>query len=189
MHCPPHLKAHFDQFQPFFKRCSVSRGMLDDTRYMKKFVKKTNSVKNPVPCLLLSYFTKKALMLTAQVQWYLEHGMIIDKIHTVYTFKPEKCFDPFVSDIADARRAGDLDPTKKVISDLSKYLGNASIGKSLLQRTNHKNVHYCDDSKACKLVNDPFFHEIDQIAEGCHEVSMTKKKVLHRRFKQQRIGM
>ncbi len=105
--------------------------------------------------------------------------VVIDKIHTFYSFKPEICFTKFVNKIVEARRFGDANSEGKILSELSKLLGNASIGKSLLQKERHKNVVIADDKKSSHLANNIRFDELEEIAENVYEVSMRKTKVRH----------
>ena len=45
-----------------------------------------------------------------------------------------KCFQEFVSDVTEARRAGDRDPDLSIIADLSKLIGNSAYGSTILNK-------------------------------------------------------
>ena len=179
MHCPDDLKEKKSEFQPFFKKVSVSRTEHDIGPHMKAFADQNNLLRQPVKCLLLSYYTTKALLLTPLISWYQKHGMILTDIHTFYSFKPAKCFEKFVNKIVAARRAGDVDESKKIISEMSKCIGNASIGRSLLQKERHRNVHIVNDASATRLVNNIRFEDLQEISENVFEVTTRKKRVTH----------
>ncbi len=177
MHLPKELHHKFRDFQPFYKNTEVT---IDDVgEHMKSFASDNDLLKRPVKCLLLSYFTKKSMLLTPLIQWYLDHGCVIDKIHTFYSFKPEVCFTDFVNKIVQARRYGDSNTEGKIISEFSKLLGNSSIGKSLLQKEKHKNVVIANDKKSSLLINNIRFDELEEITENVYEMSMRKSKVRH----------
>ncbi len=177
MHCPDNLKEHFADFQPFYKNASVS--INDIGEHMREFCETNDLMKQPIKCLLLSYFTQKSMLLTPLVQWYLEKGMIVDKIHTFYSFKPGVCFTEFVDQVVTARRSGDRNPNQKVISELFKLLGNASIGRSLLQKDKHKNIIIGDDKKADKCINDSRYDACDELSKNVFEIAMRKRTTKH----------
>lgn len=41
----------------------------------------------------------------------------------------------------------------------------------------HRAVNYCDEVKADKLINDPFFRQLDPIVEGIYEIQSAKKRI------------
>ncbi len=177
MHCPEEKRKYFEDFQPFYKNAEV--GIDDIGPHMQEFALKNDLLKKPIKCLLLSYTTEKAMLLTPLIQWYLEKGCIVDEIHTFYSFKPSVCFTEFVDNITKARRDGDKFEHKKVISELSKYLGNASIGKSLLQKERHRRTYLADEKRAGILVNSPRFDALEEVYDDVYEISMRKKSIRH----------
>ena len=65
---------------------------------------------------------------------------------------------------------GDRDPAFKLIADTSKLIGNCVYGHTSMNKEKHKDVKFCDFEDAKRLVNDPFFREIDEIDEDYFEV-------------------
>ena len=177
MHTPQHLKEKFAEFQPFFKKCEVSRDFIGD--HMKKFAEANDLLKTPRKCLLLSYFIERSLLLTSLVSWYLRQGLVLTEIHTFYSFKPVKCFQTFVDTVTSARRAGDNDENKKILAEMFKCVGNSSVGKTLIQRERHKDVRIVDAECATKLINDAKFDSLDEISSQVFEVTSRKKYVKH----------
>ncbi len=177
MHCPDDRKDEFKDFQPFYKNVEVDIDNIGD--HMKQFAEDNGLMKRPVKCLLLSYFTKKSMLLTPFIKWYLDHGMVIDRIHTFYSFKPDIGFTQFVDKIVTNRRKGDVNPDQKILSELSKLLGNSSIGKALLQKEKHKNIHLADDKKASFLINNARYDEMNELDNEVYEVAMRKRSIRH----------
>ncbi len=177
MHCPDSLKSKFADFQPFYKNASVSIDDIGD--HMREFAKSNGLMKQPIKCLLLSYFTQKSMLLTPLVQWYLQQGMVIDRVHTLYSFKSDVCFTKFVNQVVTARRNGDKNPNQKIISEFFKLLGNSSIGKSLLVKDKNKNIIIGDDKKVDRCINDSRFDASDELDANVFEIAMRKKTTKH----------
>ena len=57
-------------------------------------------------------------------------------------------------------------------------MGNSSYGKTLTDKERHREVRFCEETKASRLINSPFFRQIDQIDENTlHEVQSCKKTI------------
>ena len=177
MHCPSHLKEAFADYPPFYKNTEIDITMIGD--HMADFARSRGLMKQPIKSLILSYHVEKTFLLTPLIQWYLQQNLVVDSIHSFYSFKPEKCFTKFVDTIVAARRAADIDPNKRILGELSKYVGNAAIGRSIMQKERHKTIHIANDAQASGFLNNPKFHEIEQIGDDCFEVFMNKKFVRH----------
>ena len=65
-----------------------------------------------------------------------------------------------------------------MLSELSKYRGNASIGKSLLQKEKHRNICLAND-RIGSLINSQDYNELEEIYTNVYEVSKRKQKVRH----------
>lgn len=118
---PEDLKNIFAEFQPIAKHAYLSRS--DIGEHMKSYCEKHNLLKKPTKTLLCSYFGKKMLFATPLLQWYLNHGLKITKIYQVIQYKPSACFESFGDEIMEARREGDKDTSKKILSDSAKLIG------------------------------------------------------------------
>ena len=118
---PDSLKGIFAEFQPIQKHAYLSRD--DIGEHMKKFAQENGLLKKPSKTLLNSYFAQKILLSTPLLQWYINHGLKVTKLYQVIQFKLSKCFHKFGEEVMLARREGDVDPSKKIISDSSKLIG------------------------------------------------------------------
>ena len=82
-------------------------------------------MKQPRRSLIGSMFGEKILLATPLLKWYLEHGLEVTRVYQVIEYTPNPCFKPFGDAVSDARRAGDADPSKVIITDTSKLTGNS----------------------------------------------------------------
>jgi len=67
----------------------------------------------------------KILLATPLLKWYLEHGLVVTKVYQVIEYTPEACFKPFGDAVSNARRAGDVDPSKSIIAETMKLVSNS----------------------------------------------------------------
>ena len=82
--------------------------------------------------LIGSMFATRQLFLTPLIIWYINHGLVITKVYQVIEFKPMKCFTRFTDRVTEDRRAGDRDPSLKIIGDTTKLVGNSLYGRVIM---------------------------------------------------------
>jgi len=115
------LKNAFAEFQPIPKHAYMQRK--DVGHHMAQFAVENGLLKSPQKTLLNSYFGHKMLFATPLLAWYLNHGLRVTKVYQVIQYNPTKCFEAFGMEVMQARREGDVDPSKKLMSDSSKLMG------------------------------------------------------------------
>ena len=105
---PDHLKDKFSEMTPIFKNVEVTDCDIGDfmTSYLTESGKKFANTRY----LIGSMFGKKILLITPLLKWYLEHGLVVTKIHQIVQFQPKRCFQRFANQVSDDRRAGTLTP-------------------------------------------------------------------------------
>ena len=175
IHVPDDLKPLFTEMPPIFKNIEIDRADIGD--FMRSFGEEHGIMNQPRRSLIGSMKGDKILLATPLVKYYLQKGLKITKIYQVVEFTPDPCFHAFGLAVSDARREGDADPSKAIIADTMKLVGNSSYGKSLTNKELHRNVKYCDDDRAPMLVNDPFFRQLDPINHDTYEVLLSKKSI------------
>lgn len=146
---PESLKEIYSEYQPIQKHANVSRNDIGD--HMRKFAEENGLLKKPTRSLLNSYFGKKILLATPLLQWYLNHGLVVTKLYQVIQYKPSKCFDQFGQAVMSARREGDCDPSKKIISDSCKLIGQSNVS-SINIYTKPITIELCYKSEVRLLV-------------------------------------
>ena len=177
IYTPQHLKPAFEEFQPIPKHAYLSR--LDIGKHMQNFAEKNNLLKRPTKTLLCSYFAQKILLATPLLQWYLKKGLIVSKIYQTVQFKPIACFTKFGEEVMTARREGDVDKSKKIVSDSCKLIGNSAYGKCLVNKEKHTSItyHNLEDPLVSAKINTKQFNHIDEIADNIVEIQCAKSKI------------
>ena len=65
---------------------------------------------------------------------------------------------------------GDVDPSKAIIAETSKLIGNSVYGHSIMRKDRHTNVQLTGLSKALKLVNNPLYTSLEEMDDETFEV-------------------
>ena len=125
IHVPEHLKPYFEEMPPIFKNTTVSHQDIGD--FMRGYLESQGQTFKDTRYLIGSMWAKNILLITPLLRWYLEHGLVVTKIHQVIEFSPKRCFEGFVEQISDDRRAGDRDPNLRVIAETSKLIGKSRL--------------------------------------------------------------
>ncbi|XP_071834987.1 uncharacterized protein [Apostichopus japonicus] len=160
---------------PIFKNIEVSIGDIGEE--MANFAESNGLLKHPRRTLIGSMSGKNILIATPLLRWYLEHGLVVTKIHQITQFIPKAVFKEFGEEVSDARREGDKDPSKSIISDTKKLMGNSAYGTTVTNKEKHLNVSICDENNVFQKVNDPFFRRLTQLTSNIYEVEQYVRKV------------
>jgi hypothetical protein len=117
------------------------------------------------------------MLATPLLQWYLNHGMVVNKIYQVVEFQQQRCFKNFVKEVSDARRMGDRDPNTAIIADTMKVIGNSGYGSLIMDKSKHRDINYIQgENETCLKINDPQFRKLDclDMEEQYYELEMAK---------------
>ena len=68
---------------------------------------------------------RQILLATPLLKFYLDHGLRVTKIYQVVEYRKMACFESFVQEVSDARRAGDASKDMAIIADTMKLIGNS----------------------------------------------------------------
>ena len=173
---PTHLMSKFHEMPPIFKNVNISRDNL--SQHMRCFAEENGMLKTPQRSLIGSMFGKKILLLTSLLQWYIKHGLEISKIYQIVQFKRSKCFLRFGEEVCDARREGDVDPSKKIIGETSKLSGNVIYGVTITNKEKFTNLKFTSSpKKASQYVNSNRFIGIEELADDVFEIQLAKTKI------------
>ena len=85
---------------------------------------------------------KKILLFHPLLDWYVEHGLVVTKVHSMIHSKKWKCFEKFGKFVSDERRKGDIDEDYKIIADEMKNIGNSAYGRTSMNKSKHANISY-----------------------------------------------
>ena len=147
------------------------------TPFMSSFYRTLNPQGKYKPCrkLLLTHFNREHYVVHyAILKFYLQQGMVIDKIHKIIKYRQKAWLKPYI-DFNSNKRATAQNNFEK---DYYKLKNNALFGKTM--EDVRKRIIYkliTDTDKLTKLISSPFFHERDIITEDIVGVHMLKSKV------------
>ena len=174
---PFELKDHFAEMQPIIKNTTVTRD--DIGPFMRQYAVDHDIMSTPRRMLVGSYRGDKILLATPLLQWYLAHGLVIDRVYQVVEYHREACFRHFGESVSAARREGDADPDKAIIADTMKLLGNSAYGKTVTNIDRHRNVRYCTEVGASLLINNKRFRQLDVVTDDAYEVTASKARLTY----------
>ncbi len=173
---PDRLHDHFEEMPPIFKHATV--GLDDIGSHMREFAVNNQLLKQPRKSLIGSMRASQIMLGTPLLKWYLEHGLVVSRIYQVIQYTPKRCFREFGERVTEARRAGDRDPSQKLVGDTMKLIGNSAYGKTVTNKDKFVNLKVTNDDKAAELVNSRFFRRLDVIAEDMtYEVHLAKRSI------------
>ena len=121
--------------------------------------------------LISSLKAKDILLSTALLQWYISHGLIVNRIHHIIEFVPRKPFKKFVDEITRERKEGSRNPNKAVLAQTFKLIGNSSYGSMLIDKMKYAKTSLIHgDSKAKRAVNSLYFKELSMLGGELYEL-------------------
>jgi G:T-mismatch repair DNA endonuclease (very short patch repair protein) len=173
---PDHLVQKFTEMPPIFKNTEISREHLSD--HMRQFAEENDHLLRPQRSLIASMRGDKILLFSELLRWYLEHGLVVTRVYQVVEYEGRHIFESFGKSVSDARRAGDADSSLELLANTAKLVGNSLYGKTITDKTKHKNVNYFSDNHQASLaIRSNQFHSINQLDEGVYETVSFKKRV------------
>ena len=175
---PMELRDQFADFPPIFKNCDVSRE--DIGTHMRSFAQINNLLKKPTRMLISSFKLERGPIITPLLNFYLEKGLVVKKIHWFLQYKPKKTFEGFVSSVVQARRRGDENKDSSVVAETMKLIANSSYGYQIMDRSKHTNTQFVVGSEVDKLVNNRMFKRFHHLPREIFEVELGKRKIEHK---------
>lgn len=175
---PDNLYEHFSEMCPIFKNIDIHGTKDVIGEHMADYCASNN-----IPCkksrkLIGSMKGDKILLYTPLLKWYLEHGLEITKFYQAITYTPKQCFKGIADDIANARRAGDVDEDMAIIAETMKLIGNALYGRTVMDKEKHTTTTFCGLDKISKRINDPHFKDLEELSDNRFEVMAGKHKII-----------
>ena len=174
---PEELMSKFSEMAPLFTHAEIGRE--HSVGRMREWLTANGRCSVPQPTLVGVTSTKNILLLSSLLAWYRRHGLVVDAVHSVYEFTPSATFAAFGASVCDARRLGDSDPSKTLLADTSKLIGNSSYGKLITNKDRHRSVAYVDGHEEASLeVASRLFSSLNEINDdGLYEIVKFKRKV------------
>ena len=156
---------YFSEMAPLF--CNVNVPFEKIGKHMQEHVQENGLSKKPRRLLISGNKGNNLLLATPLLKWYLEHGLIITKIHEVIEFSRQNCFKDFTDSVTCARRQGDCDSDLEVLATTMKLIGNSGYGSLIMDKKKHQKLHYSDNMCDAQIkVNDRKFRRLEELEEG-----------------------
>ncbi len=150
---------------------------------MKDHIIKHGLSQAPRTCLVSGLKAKKVLLCSNLLKWYLNHYMVVTKIHQVIETCQSRTFVNFIQEMTEGRRRADLDESKKPMGLVFKLLCNSSYGQLLAHPSKYKNTKYVrGEIQAIKQVNDSLFYQLAELDmfEEFYEIQKYKSVYSHK---------
>ena len=176
---PEELQKKFANFPPFFKNTNVGRH--DIGLLMKDYAEKEALLCQPRKMLISSYFFENGTLITLLLLFYLELGLVCEKIYRFVEYIPAKCFNHFVQSAINARQERDENPNSSVVAETMKLLANSSYGCQIMDRDRHTVTKYLNDEKTHGAINTKLFKRLDHTNDQLYEVELAKAEIEHRK--------
>ena len=101
-------------------------------------------------------------------------------VYQVIEYDPIPCFRRFGDAVSKARREGDVHRDRTIIADTMKLLGNSGYGKTITNVDRHRDVNYCTEKAASRMINDKRFRQLDIVVDDAYEIEMRKRTVAYK---------
>jgi hypothetical protein len=162
IHTPEELKPYFGEFPPIFKNVEYNEhDVMGD--YMKKYYHENDNKKSRK--LISSFFGEGILIKSDRLNWLVNKGMVITKIHGYIPCEKGKIFKKFVQKVSDERRKGDIDPKYKIVSDMWKNVGNSAFGRTGMDKSKFGNTVYGNIKAYDKAIGSILFKDANEYGD------------------------
>ena len=160
-HVPKHLINKFKDFPPFFQKQIITYDMLSsDQQKCWDNDKKHRNYKSTKIINKLS--VKNQLYTYASVRWFVQNGIVIDKLHYVVHCEARKVYGDFVEHCCNGRREADI--AKNLIKQniMKAWLTN-SYGFTLKDKRKYKEDRMSSDVNTIRkwINNNPRLQELE----------------------------
>ena len=171
-------QQYFSEMSPLFCNSEVHFNDWGQTMQNYSLTHRAGDFTDRRKLLIGGMDATKVFLATNLLKWYLEKGLEVTKVYEVVEYKFMKCFEGFCEYISEARRQGDSDPTKEILGETCKVLGNSAYGSLLIDKTKHIRVKYVHEkSQAHLAVNDPLFKRLNELPHELFEIEMSKRRI------------
>jgi len=117
---------------------------------------------NSVKKLCTTFFDKERYVVYLEnLQFYLDHGMVLNKVHRVITFKQAKWMEPYILFNTQMRTKAKNDFEK----DFYKLMNNSVFGKTMENVRKYKNIKLIHPDNISKHWS-PLLHYWEQISDS-----------------------
>ena len=146
---PPHLRDKFSKMMPIFKNVEIERSQVG--KHMQAFAEQHGIMTTPSRTLIGSYKGDKILLGTPLLKFYLDHGLVVRRVHRAVQWRSHPWLEPFATFVSTSRHAADTDPNQKILGETAKLLGIAGFGCFIMDVGRHQEVKMFKKKINCNL--------------------------------------
>lgn len=173
---PDILKQKFSEMTPVFRNVDISRKDIGD--HMRQFAEENDVMATPRRALVGIYGGEKILLSTPLLKFYLEEGLVVKRVYQAVQWTSCPWLRPFGEFVSNSRRDADEDPSKKILGETAKLVGNAGFGRFIMDATRHQQVKYeKDEAKVARAINSMFFRDLEELSDGVFELKSAKRRI------------
>ena len=176
MQVPESLRNQFREMTPIFTNTEVN--LKDIGEFMQEYAKERNIKDSPRRLLIGSYFGEKIGLSTPLLQWYLNKGLVVMCIHTVFEYNANAAFQGFSTQVTQAHLEGDRDKEKALIAEMNKPIETSSYGHTTTNKEKHRDILYGNDSQVGECIMNNHFFGLTELPDIYYEVEQTKLKIV-----------
>ena len=176
---PPELHDKFKELPPLFSNKTITSEMV--LEHMREYQHGRGCTVKDSYKLTASLSAKKILLYAPILRWYIYHGLKITALHRLISYDSKRIFTwrrIFVEKVTEARRTGDVEKDKALLTDVYKLLGNNAYGKlieALERRTS--TIYTADEDEDEDEENTNFrFAYLDE-SRDTYKTSCRKRRV------------
>ena len=159
---------YFEEMSPLF--CTTEVEFESIGEHMRDHALKYGLSTKPRTLLVGGLKAECILLSSPLLKWYIEHGLLVSKIHQFVEFSKQPCFKNFVDTVTYDRRQGDIDKSLELKSSLSKLIGNSAFGGTIINQEKFQRIKYMKGfKKACFAVNNPRFRQLNELGDDMYE--------------------
>ena len=174
---PEHLRDYFSNFPPIFRKTAVSRD--DIGNLMKHYAQKKNIMVQSKRMLISSFILRNGTLITPLLLFYLQIGLVCEKIHRFVQYTPRICSGNFIQSAVDARRQRGEYPNSSLVAETMQLLANSSYGYQIMDRSRQTVTKYLTDGKTHSAINRKMFNRPNHITDQLYEVELLKSEIEH----------
>ena len=176
---PPHLHEYFSDFPPLFATVDVPYEVIGE--YMQQKITELGKSKKDRIQLVSGLAAEKILLGTPAIQWYLDHGLVITKVHQIIEFRGRPILNRLVSKLTNTRRQATAQGDTAT-ANRKKLEGNSLFGKTLTDKDKHSRVSYVKGNEKVMFYHNKPRFKTSRVIDGegeFYEVELHKTMLKH----------
>ena len=127
-----------------------------------------------------SFSSEKGTIITRLLPYYLDLGLVCEKVCRFVQYTPVKCFNNVAQSALKTKREGDEHPKSSVEAWKMELQANSSYGYQNMDRSRHTVAKYLRDDKLHAASNNKRFWSLGYTNDQVYEVEFLKSEIEHK---------